>query len=279
MTQLRPLLVTLAALSLCLSPHAYAISAYDLLEPTSLNLSLGTGFEFETGEYGTNQSVDSWKIPLLLEWAPHERFGLALEIPYVRQSSSATTVMLGGMRTPLRRGSGTPGGSGSTGTTRSQAGLGDITLNASITLLPETEPAPRLLALLYAKLPTADEQQGLGTGEFDWGGGLGIGRKFDNWSTYAEARYILPGSSETYAPDAYWEWLAALSYRINSSLRPGLAISGGSAPFDGADNPLEIKARLSGLSGEQTSYSLYLARGLSDASPDWGVGIFGYLDF
>jgi hypothetical protein len=33
----------------------------------------------------------------------------------------------------------------------------------------------------------------------------------------------------------------------------------------------ELMALHSGLSGEQTSYCFYLARGLSDSSPDWGV--------
>ena len=80
-----------------------------------------------------------------------------------------------------------------------------------------------------------------------------FGKKFGGWSTYAEALYILPGSSRSYDPDAYWEWLVSLSYRVSANLRPGISLSGGTAPFDGAEDPLEVKARLSGLGtrGEQ----------------------------
>jgi len=265
----------LAALLCSFAPSARAISELDLLEPETLNLSLGTGFEFETGDYGTDRTIDIWRVPLLIEWAPVERLALSLEIPYLHQSNTGTTVLLGGM--PRRRNR--LAGSGGSTTTSSQSGLGDVTLDASLTLLQEGAQTPRLLGLVYAKLPTADEDKGLGTGEFDFGGGLGLGKKFGLWSAYGEAQYILPGTSSTFDPDRYWEWLAALSYRTGSALRPGISLSGGTSPFAGADDPLEVKARLGGLGGEHSSYSIYLSRGLSDASPDWGLGIFGYLDF
>jgi hypothetical protein len=260
------LIITLITLLLFfLSPRAYAISEYDLMEPVMLNVSLGTGFEFFSGDYGTGETIDTWQIPLLVEWTPHPRLGLSMEIPFIHQSSSnSQTVMIG------RR---------ATDTTSSESGLGDITLDANVTLFSESEHSPRLLALLYAKLPTADDQKGLGTGKFDWGGGIGIGQRFGAWSAYAEGLYVLAGSSDLYPLDDYWNWLASLSYRVSTTLHPGLSLSGGTAPFAGSDGPLEIKARLSGLGGERTSYSFYLSRGLSDGSPDWGVGLFGYLDF
>jgi len=277
--QLIPVLLTtyLLALPTC----GFATSLIDQSEPTPLNLSLGLGLQFESGDYGTGDTLEAWKVPLLVEWAPQERLLLALEIPFLYQSRTGATVLVGGTPTPVRRGSGMMSGTGSTsvsGSDSSVSGLGDITLTASFTLLREQEATPRILAHLYAKLPTADEQEGLGTGEFDWGGGLGIGKRFGDWSTYAEALYIEPGTSELYAPDGYWEWLASLSYRATAHLRPGLSISGGTAPFAGTEDPLELKARLTGLSGELTSYSLYVVRGLSDASPDWGLGCSIYFD-
>ena len=261
----RQIAVAVTAMFLILPPNADAVSEYDLMEPVMLNVSLGTGFEFFSGDYGTGETVDTWQIPLLIEWGPHPRFGLSVEIPYVYQSSSnSQTVMIG------RR---------ATETTSSESGLGDISVDANITLISESVHSPRLLALLYAKLPTADDQKGLGTGEFDWGGGVGIGKRFEAWSAYAEGLYVVAGSSDLYPLDNYWNWLASLSYRVSTTLRPGLSLSGGTPPFAGSDGPLEIKARLSGLGGERTSYNVYFSRGLSDGSPDWGIGLFGYLDF
>ncbi|HKI51567.1 MAG TPA: transporter [Geothermobacteraceae bacterium] len=273
--------VLLAALFITLPTCGFATSLIDQSEPAPLNLSLGLGMQFEAGDYGTSDTVEIWKVPLLVEWAPQERLMLALEIPYLYQSRTGATVLVGGTPTPVRRGTGSMAGTGGmsvVGSESSVSGLGDITLTASLTLLKDQEAMPRILAHLYAKLPTADEQEGLGTGEFDWGGGLGLGKRFGDWSSYAEALYIEPGTSELYAPDGYWEWLASLSYRTTANLRPGLSISGGTAPFAGTEGPLELKARLTGLSGELTSYSFYVVRGLSDASPDWGLGCSIYFD-
>ena len=259
----RLLFISLAALSLTMASQAYAIRESILTEPVFLDFSLGMGVKFETGDYGTDLTIDTWQIPLFIEWSPLQRLALSLEIPFVYQSISTQTAM---------------GGPGSTETV-TESGLDDITFGATCTLFNEEKYTPRLLALLYSKFPTADEQKGLGTGEFDWGGGVGIGKIFGRWSTYAETLYILPGSPEFFPLDNYWEWLASASFRVSSSLRPGISLSGGTAAIAGRDNPLEIKVRLSGLSGDLTSYSIYISRGLSESSPDWGIGIFGYLDF
>jgi len=274
---------------LCANARASStISEFELMKPDVLGLSAGIGFEFATGDYGTDETVDSWRIPLYVEWSPSERFSLAVEIPYVHQSQTGETVLLGGAPAPTRPGSGNGKMGGdepaeitttTVDTSSSESGLGDITVDASLALLRDEGQSPRLLALLYAKLPTADEDKGLGTGEFDWGGGLGIGKRFGSWSTYAEALYIEPGTSDHYDPEGYWEWLASLSYRTGGDLLPGVSISGGTAPFDGADDPLEVKFRLGAFTGQQTSFNLYVARGLSDGSPEWAAGIFGYFDF
>lgn len=279
-------LVGLASLLLSLASVAHAISDHELIKPDQMQFSMGVGFEFESGDYGTDETVDTWRIPLMIEWYPHERFTLAAEIPYVHQSHTGETVLLGSTPVPMRQGKGgsrdaSPGKT--TATTveanESESGLGDITLEARCALLREEGQTPSVLALLHAKLPTGDEEKGLGTGEFDWGGGIGIGRKFGNWSAYAEALYIKPGTSDRYDPDAYWDWLAALTYRTAGLLFPGVSLSGGTAPFDDADDPLEVKFRLGVLTGETTSLNLYVARGLSDGSPEWAAGLLGYFDF
>lgn len=249
-------------------------------------LSLGLGFEFATGDYGTDDTTDSYKIPLMVNYYPTDRLSFELEIPYIYQSNS-TTVTLGGMRFPAHEeeGGGQHGtGHGSTGTTSvdlsdSQSGLGDITLTTSYIVLEEQEKFPLVRPLLYAKFPTADEDDGLGTGEFDYGGGLGLAKWFGKWSTYLEGMYILPGSSGDFDPDNYWTYLVSASYRLTDNLRPGVSLSGGTAAFDGVSDPLLAKLRLSYWASERASLGGYLATGLSDGSPDFGTGIFGFVSF
>lgn len=249
-------------------------------------LSLGLGFEFATGDYGTDETTDSYKIPLMVNYYPNDRLAFELEIPYIYQSNS-TTVTLGGMRFPAHDEGGqhSPGhGDAGTSTTStnlsdSQSGLGDITLTASYILLDEQGKLPLVRPLLYAKFPTADEDDGLGTGEFDYGGGLGVAKWFGKWSTYLEGMYILPGSTGNFDPDNYWTYLFSTSYRLTDTLRPGASLSGGTAAFDEASDPLEAKLKLSYWASDRASLGGYLAKGLSDASPDFGAGIFGFVSF
>ena len=282
----RSVFVLLLASICSLATAAKASNETGPLNLTRPVLSLGAGLEYETGDYGSGETIDTWRLPLLVEWFPVDRLSLRLEIPFVRQSGSSDAVLIGGSSTATRgQGQGAKAASSGAGastlvrTSNSQSGLGDIKLNAAFSLLPKTAGMPRLLALLYAKFPTADEEKGLGTGAFDWGGGLGIGNNFGDWSSYAELFYIAAGSSDDFAPDPYLEWLAALSYRAGTRMRPGLALSGGTAPFDDGEDPLEVRAQLGILGGEQTSYSLAVSRGLSDGSPEWGLSVFAYFDF
>ncbi len=243
------------------------------------DFSVGFGAEFETGSYGGDTTLDSWRGSLVLDWYPAAWLGLSLEIPFVSQTSSRDAVIVGGRLMP-RRGNG--GGTGTTvvqSETRTESGLGDLTLDADLRLLAETDSHPGFGALLYAKAPTADTDKGLGTGEFDWGAGLRASKIVGDWSLSAKALHIQPGTSSLYKPDPYWDWSASLNYLGYLSLRPGIGLNGGTAAFDSEDDPLEISARLGILGSGRTSVSLDLAHGLSDGSPDWSGGIFCFFDF
>ena len=271
------------ALTAALGLHSSPVQASDR------KVSVGLGFEFATGDYGTDETTDSYKVPLIVNYHPTERLGFKLEIPYIYQSNS-TTVTLGGMRFPARmEGSGGGGGAGggmgmgssasSSDLSDSQSGLGDITLTAGYAVLEEQENSPLVRPLLYAKFPTADENKGLGTGEFDYGAGLGLAKWFGNWSTYLEGMYVLPGSSGDFDTDNYWTYQVSASYRLNDTLRPGVSLLGGTAAFDEASDPLEARLNLDYWASDRGSFGCYLAKGLSDGSSDFGVGIFGYISF
>ena len=254
--------------------------------------SLGIGIEFATGDYGTDTTTDSLRIPLTVNYYPSDRIDLSLEIPYIYQSSGAT-VSLGGMRFPgdSDMGSGMDGGGGSgmmgdfggsdgaEDRTESRSGLGDITLTAGYIVVKESAAIPLVRPIAYVKFPTADEDEGLGTGEFDFGGGLSLAKWFGRWSTYVEGMYIAPGSSSDFEPDNYWTYQGSLGYRFTDHLSSGLALSGATAAFDGAPDALEAKARINYWTSERASLGGYVGKGLREGSPDYGAGIFGAISW
>ncbi len=256
-------------------------------------LSVSLGFDFASGNYGTSQTIDSYSIPLIIGYNPGVRLDFSLEIPYLYQSGGST-VSLGGMRFPMQTSGSSPGGTsgggmggmgdmgeGSTTTsgTNSQTGLGDITLTAGYTLFPESATAPMLRPIVYLKAPTADKDKGLGTGAFDFGGGLSVGKVFGDWSAYAETLYVAPGSTSAYKPDNYWTYQGAVSYQLTRKLYAGLAISGATAAFAGNSAALEVQLRSGYRLSERGSVGAYLGQGLSDSSPDYTAGFYGSISF
>lgn len=248
-------------------------------QPTSW--SVGLGFEFSSGDYGTDLTTDVVRIPLIVKAYPTERLDFQLEIPYLMQNNSAT-VNLGGGRVPMssrRQATATGSRRRSVDIDDSQSGLGDIDLTAGWVLLQEGEYRPLVRPLAYAKFPTADEDQGLGTGEFDFGGGLSLAKWFGDWSTYVEGMYLVPGDSAEFEADDYWSYLVSLGYLWNNNFKPGLTLSGATAPSDAAEDALEVQVRLSWWPTEQGSLSTYVSRGLEDGSPDYTIGLFGSIGF
>ena len=143
--------------------------------------SVGLGFEFTSGDYGTGIRTNSLYVPVTVEVTPTDRWGVSLEIPYVYQSSSAVVAgeFRGMQQQSMGLGSqsvvaamGSTGGPGprtnapATDIGKSQSGLGDITLRAGYIVVPEGDYLPAIRPNFFVKLPTADKNKFLGTGAF-----------------------------------------------------------------------------------------------------------------
>jgi hypothetical protein len=280
------MLLAMLGLFLCQAPLAFGATA-----PL---FSISLGFDFASGDYGTTQTTDSYSIPLTIGYYPTARFDLSLEIPYNYQSDSST-VTLAGNSFPVQNTGGMNGGRGPGGgmnvataavagettleTSSSQSGLGDISLTAGFILVKEMVLTPMVRPLLYMKVPTADSDQGLGTGAFDFGAGLSTGKGFGKWSLYAEGLYIFAGSSSLYEPDDYLTFQGSLNYQLTQKLVTGCEVSGGTAAFADSTDALEVKITSSYRITPRGNFGAYLGRGLTDGSPDTTTGVFGSISF
>lgn len=249
--------------------------------PAESQWNLGLGIDFATGDYGTDTTTDSLRVPLSIGYAPTRRLDLELVIPYLYQSSSTTTLS-GGVRFPTDRQGGRrrttdtePPEEGITTTEESESrdGLGDLTLTAGYVLLPEGDRLPALRPLLYLKFPTADEDEGLGTGEFDIGAGVGAVKWFGRWYTFAEGRYIWQGSNAELGLEDYATLEGETGYRLSANFFPAVALWWSSPPANGSPDLADL--RLKGIYSGETGVSIegYLGTGLSEASADLLAGL------
>lgn len=254
--------------------------------------SVGQGFEFSSGKYGTNTRTDSIYAPFTVMASPTDRLGLSLEIPFVYQSNGnvVSSIARGGMpanRTTMlpavgmsgMSGSGSGMSSSSAGTNHSESGLGDITLRIGYILLPEKDSMPQIRPTAFVKFPTADKDKSLGTGEFDEGFAVEFSKWLGNWNPFAEAGYTVQGKSAQLALRNYMAYNAGVGYQVAESFRPILLIKGATPPADGASSLLEVRLKLKYQATNHTGIDGYVAKGITTNSPDYGTGLSVYYNF
>jgi hypothetical protein len=267
-------------------------------------VSVGLGVEFATGDYGTGVTTDSVAVPLSIDIYPTTRLELKLAVPFLYQSNS-NTVAAGGVRFrrngyggyggygygSLISGNGMngngPGGSAANllytlsayDESRSESGLGNISLKSGYIVLEEGEYLPQLKPILYVEFPTADKDKGLGTGEFVTGLGLAVDKWLGNWQAYLEGIYNFQGSSDLYALKDFFSYEAGVGYQVTDRMMSNLSLLGSTKPADGASDLLETRVKLAYRLTARSRFEGYLAAGLTTGSPDFGAGVSAFYSF
>lgn len=258
--------------------------------------SIGQGFEFSSGKYGTSTRTDSIYAPLTIIASPTNRLGVSLEIPFVYQSNGnvVTGIGRGGMQgsktmmlsaigmSSSMSGSGggmSPSSASSASTDQSESGLGDIILKVGYTVFPEKDLMPQIRPTAFVKFPTADKNKSLGTGEFDEGFAVEVSKWFGNWNPFAEAGYTVQGRSSQLSLRNYMAYNAGIGYQVADNFRPILLIKGTTPPADGASSLLEVRLKLKYQATKHTGIDGYVAKGITTNSPDYGTGLSIYYDF
>lgn len=247
----------LAALMACAALPAAAGAA---------DWKFSTSIQADSGKYGTSERTDSVYIPFTLK-RYYTGYDLSVTVPYLSLSSTGDVTWVGGK--PVR---GTSRATGAAGSARS--GLGDIMLRGGYTLREEEKDSYGLALAAKLKLPTADEDEGLGTGETDIGAGLEFSKLVSpGWTLLADGYYTLIGEPA----GADFNNQLALDTGFYRQLRGDLGLTvlfeTQTAIVSGNDAPRSLGALLSYDSAPGTQFTAGLTLGLSDGSPDTGLSV------
>ncbi len=251
-------------------------------KPQTASISLGA--EFASGKYGTESTTRSLYMPLIATWSPNDRLDIGIEVPFIYQSSSNVTTSLFsiGQSTTNTTAKGGPGGnsgaapgnsSAASSSASSVSGLGDIILRAGYILLAEKDSQPQLRTSLLVKTPTASASDGLGTGKFDFGGGLDITKWYGDLHLTGEVLYTYQGKASGFDLKNYFSYTAGVGYQLMKNLEPMVIIKGATAPSSYTGSLLEARARIIWALSDTTSLDLYGSRGIADNSPEYDGGI------
>jgi hypothetical protein len=217
----------------------------------------GLFFSYLTGDYGRERRSDTYYGALMLKrylgWGD-----LTVTVPYLQNSEGVTFV--GGDVEPVP-----DGGSGS--------GLGDIILKGRYYAVAQDGWLPFIDLVAGIKVPTADADEGLGTGEPDFTAlGEFTWRLGDSpWSVLADLGYTLVGKPPGVDARNRWLYSLGLACEVDPKVILSGYLDGRTAIFEGNENPLSIL-----LIGEyrfrpDLRFDTMFEFGLTSGAPDFGI--------
>jgi len=232
-------------------------------------VGVGTGFDFSSGEYGGTTTTDITYIPLNCKYQ-NNYFALKLTIPYVSMTSEDNNVVGGGSNVVIIN-----SGEEATAENETNSGMGDIILAATSFLYPGTDDNPLIPMIDLTgkiKLPSADEEKGLGTGETDYSIESDLTWFTGSTALFGTLGYKFMGSPETYELNNVGYISIGAAYQIGPGFSTGLMYDTKQASTDSGTDSSEATGYVSYKLSDDWKFLLYGVKGFSDGSADYGIG-------
>ncbi|MCF3651931.1 hypothetical protein [Synoicihabitans lomoniglobus] len=220
---------------------------------------LETGVSYSRGDYGLATDTEVLVVPFnyVNETGPWK---FRATLPWLHLTGPAAVVADGGGTAggPVR-----PNGS-------STSGLGDSMLTATYALA--APPAGwRTDLSAKVKLPTGDEDRGLGTGEFDYYGQVDFYRTYASFTPFFNGGYRVLGDGIYQLKDGFYA-SGGVVVPIADASSIGGALNWREAIVAGGDDATEASAFYHTQLSSNWSTTVYAMKGFTDASADYGAG-------
>lgn len=227
--------------------------------------SVSAGVDFSSGKYGGSTATETWYAPLILKYERGPST-FKLSVPYLRITapSDGEVVDIGPDGLPIYSG---------TGRRVTRDGLGDVV--ATYTHAVVEQPWHNWLVDLSAKvkLPTADEDRGLGTGEVDYALLADLYYLAGRFSPFFTLDYRMPGDPPGASLRNVWGLTLGLGYRFSDQDSAGLMAYVRQSLGPDSAEPRELTAYWMHKFTAGLKLQTYAVAGFSDASPDYELGL------
>jgi hypothetical protein len=224
-------------------------------------LKFGAGYD--QGDFGTHDTTRSFYAPVTFRYLG-ERFDVGVTASLVYLDTESSVVVIDGVPTQSDR------------QRRSRdAGFGDLYFKGRYYLLDDPGPdsfVPGVEPFIKIKAPTADADKGLGTGEWDVGFGVEWDKRFREFFLLGDVSYTFIGEP----PHQDFRNRPAFSIGIGRQFTRDIA---GTVMLDwrraivaNGDDALELTGIVQWRLARTLTVSPYVFVGLTDGSPDFGLG-------
>jgi hypothetical protein len=255
-----------AALLLAAPARSQEVVVPEGSEERPLRASIGASFT--TGDYGQDDDTDILYVPFALRYEA-DPVVLRLTVPYIRIRGPGDVV--GGTEGAVIVGSGAGG-------RETNDGLGDVVASATYVLYPSNE-LPVFELTGKVKFPTADEDEGLGTGEYDFTVELDASKAFGRLTPFATLGYRFLGDPPGADLDDVLFASLGLGVEVSPRFDAGLVYDWSQTASGGVEDAHELVPYLVWKLAERVRLNAYGIAGLSEGAADWGGGLSLGVDF
>lgn len=224
----------------------------------ALDVDASVSSHYSVGDYGGDDDVDIVYVPATLRLT-QDAWSLKLLVPWLRIHGGSTTV--DGPTGPVETKNGTA------------EGLGDLLVEGYYTVWPLFDQAPFVDFGLRVKFPTADEDEGLGTGQFDFLPEVEFARRYGRWTPYASLGFRVLGDGDGQTYDDGFLASVGLTCHVREWLEPGFFVYWRQAATSGDPDAVEVLPMLRLDLSDAWLVDAYASAGFTDSSPDAGAGL------
>jgi len=238
--------------------------------------TLGTGVDYSTGDYGSDTTTEILSVPVTANWR-YGNFSARVSVPWLRVSGDPDVLPgvggvdngnpLGRGRLPLLGGPEQPPAQAERGTA---SGMGDV--SAAMAWTVPLGASAGLDLGVNAKIGTADEDKGLGTGANDYGATLDVYRDFDGTLLFGGVGHTRLGDSEYIDLEHVDSANLGLSRRVGDG-RIGAMLEHRDAASRDREPRHDATVFYARPTANGGRVQFHASRGLADGGPEWGAGV------
>ena len=250
-------------LLLLASPVAAQQRAEPVSRPGDAKAELSVGAEYQTGDYGTGERIES-RSAVAGARVAKARVILSARLPYTQVDAPGNVVTGGGglFGLPIIVDPTRPA------TRVRRRGVGDLRLGAAWVAPVK---AVNLAAYGQVKLPTA--KAGLGTGKADYAIGAEAAKPLGTVTPFANVTYTMPGSPDGYRLRNTLTGQAGLNAALGSGVSGQIAYGYAQSPGAALADEQLLSMRLTTGVASRISLSVHGGAGLSKGAPDASAGV------
>lgn len=233
-------------------------------------LKVGVGVDYSRGDYDEAVDTEMVFVPFSLAYqldsfaltpTPRDQLELKLVVPYVWLDGAITA---------------------GDKSTEQEDGIGDVHIGASYLYYPVEDRLPAVELSFLTKLPTADEDDGLGTGKTDYTLQLTLFQRYGDLVPFASGGYRFIGKNRpdfslrdgaTARVGTSWIVCQRVALGVSYDWRDAISKRTENNNLVRADDAHEITVFGTVQLGSGLRVAPYGVAGLADGSPDFAVGL------